>query len=106
MIPTAELTHPAVRAFVEALNAGDREAFTAALTPGAGMSDDGTERDLTTWAEKQIFGSNAHLDVETEGDSGRAFVARYRNDTGGEMRTTWRFTVKDGKISRFVTGQA
>ena len=106
MIPTAELSNPAVRAFVEAVNAGDREAFAAALTPGAGMTDDGTERDLSAWAEKEIFGANGHLDVESEGDSGRAFVAKYRNDTWGEMRTAWRFTVEDGRISRFRTGRA
>jgi hypothetical protein len=33
-------------------------------------------------------------------------VARYRNDTWGEMRTRWRFTVEDGKVARFDTGQA
>ena len=32
--------------------------------------------------------------------------AAYRNDTWGEMRTRWAFTVTGGKISRFETGQA
>ena len=30
----------------------------------------------------------------------------YRNDTWGEMRTRWAFTITNGKISRFETGQA
>jgi hypothetical protein len=30
----------------------------------------------------------------------------FRNDTWGDMRTRWAFTVTDGKISRFETGQA
>lgn len=33
-------------------------------------------------------------------------MADYRNDTWGEMRTRWHFTVEDGKVSRFETGQA
>ncbi|GIG65026.1 nuclear transport factor 2 family protein [Phytomonospora endophytica] len=106
MIPSAELSDPAVRAFVEALNAGDRAAFTAVLTPRATMSDDGTERDLADWTEREIFSSGGHLDVESESDGGRAFVAEYRNDTWGAMRTAWRFTVDGDRISRFDTGQA
>ena len=33
-------------------------------------------------------------------------IAAYRNDTWGEMRTKWAFTIEGGKISRFETGQA
>ncbi|MFJ6661022.1 nuclear transport factor 2 family protein [Streptomyces sp. NPDC091377] len=104
-IQTAKLSDPAVRAFVTAVNAHDRHAFLALLTPDATMSDDGSDRDLDDWIDREIFSSNGHLDVES--DSGRSVVARYRNDTWGEMRTRWRFVVEpDGHISRFETGQA
>ncbi|MFH7593699.1 nuclear transport factor 2 family protein [Streptomyces racemochromogenes] len=106
MIPVNQLGDPAVRAFVTAVNAGDREAFGAALTPGATMSDDGTDRDVDDWAEREIFSSHGHMDVEAESDGGRSLVADYRNDTWGAMRTAWRFTVDDGRVSRFETGQA
>ncbi|MEU5216567.1 nuclear transport factor 2 family protein [Streptomyces sp. NPDC020807] len=106
MIRPEQLTDPAVRAFVVAVNAGDRDAFQAALAPGATMSDDGSDRDLTDWTEREIFSSGGHMDVETESDGGRALVANYRNDTWGSMRTAWRFTVADGRISHFETGQA
>ncbi|MBB5123103.1 hypothetical protein AF335_27040 [Streptomyces eurocidicus] len=106
MIPTDQLSDPAVRALVAAINANDHAAFRAALTPGATMSDDGSDRNLEEWSEREIFSSGGHLDVESEADGGRALVARYRNDTWGEMRTAWRFSVDDGKISRFETGQA
>jgi hypothetical protein len=39
-------------------------------------------------------------------DGGRSLIAAYRNDTWGEMRTRWAFTITDGKVSRFETGQA
>ncbi|MFF8648340.1 nuclear transport factor 2 family protein [Streptomyces griseoluteus] len=106
MILVNQLSDPAVRAFVAAINAGDKQAFVAALAPDATMSDDGSDRDLNDWAEREIFSSNGHMDVESESDGGRSLVASYRNDTWGEMRTAWRFTVSDGCVSRFETGQA
>ena len=36
----------------------------------------------------------------------QSLIAAYRNDTWGEMRTTWAFIIAGGKISRFETGQA
>ncbi|MFF7245019.1 nuclear transport factor 2 family protein [Embleya sp. NPDC008237] len=106
-IAPGKLSEPAVGAFVAAVNARDKDAFTALLTPDATMSDDGSDRDLQDWADREIFSSNGHMDVVTESDGGRTLIVGYRNDTWGEMRTTWRFTVTpDGHISRFETGQA
>jgi ketosteroid isomerase-like protein len=102
MIPS----DPTVRALTDAVNGGDRAAFLALLSPNATMSDDGTDRDLHAWIDKEIFGVNGHLEVLSEADGGRQLTATYRNDTWGEMRTRWRFTIRDGKIERFETGQA
>ncbi|MFF0554876.1 nuclear transport factor 2 family protein [Streptomyces sp. NPDC020472] len=105
-IPVNKLSDPAVRAFVTALNAHDETALLEALAPGATMSDDGSDRDVRQWLDKEVFAPRGHMDVESEADGGLALVARYRNDTWGEMRTKWRFTVDGGKVSRFETGQA
>ncbi len=75
----ADVTEPAIRALIDAINAGDRDACFATLTADATMSDDGRDRDLTA--------------INT-------------NATYGAMHTRWRFTVQDGRISRFETGQA
>jgi hypothetical protein len=101
-----DVSEPAVQALIAALNAGDRQGFFAALTPDATMSDDGTDRALADWAEREIFTVHGHLDVVSVRDGGRSLIAAYRNDTWGEMRTRWAFTIADGKISRFETGQA
>lgn len=106
MIPTEKLTDPTVRSVVTAINAGDRAAFMALLTPDATMSDDGSERNLEDWVDREIFSSGGHMDVESESDDGRFLIARYRNDTYGEMRTSWAFTVQDGLVSRMEAGQA
>ncbi len=101
-----DVEDPAVRALVAAINAGDRTAFFAALTTDATMSDDGSERDLAEWADREIFSSHGRLDVVEAHDAGLSPIAAYRNDTWGQMRTRWAFTVTNGKISRFETGQA
>lgn len=105
-IPVEQLSDPTVRAFVTALNANDRAAFQSLLAPGATMSDDGSDRDISDWTEREVFSSGGHMDVESEGQDGRSLVANYRNDTWGAMRTAWRFDIQDGKVSRFETGQA
>ena len=106
MAGNSDVTEPAVQALIAAINAGDRAAFFAALSPRATMSDDGTDRDLAAWADREIFTGRGHLDVISAQDGGRSLTAAYRNDTWGEMRTGWAFTISDGKISRFETGQA
>ncbi|MFE3200624.1 nuclear transport factor 2 family protein [Embleya sp. NPDC055664] len=105
-IAPGKLSDPIVGAFVSAVNAHDKAAFVALMAPGATMSDDGTDRDVDDWVDREIFSSNGHMNVRSESDGGRSLVVDYRNDTSGEMRTTWRFTVEDGLITRFETGQA
>jgi hypothetical protein len=106
-IQTTRLSDPAVRAFVTAVNHHDREGFLALLAPGATMADDGVDRDLAEWIDREIFSSHGHMEVDNESNSGRSLVARYSNDTWGEMRTRWSFSVDDdGRITRFETGQA
>ncbi|MER7663854.1 MULTISPECIES: nuclear transport factor 2 family protein [unclassified Streptomyces] len=105
-IPVDKLTEPAVRAFVGALNSGDRQTFRATLAPGATMSDDGNDRDIDEWTGREVFDSRGHMEVESQSADGLSLVARYRNDTWGEMRTSWRFSVEGGRVARFETGQA
>ncbi|MEU8707930.1 nuclear transport factor 2 family protein [Streptomyces sp. NPDC048565] len=97
---------PAVAKFVDAVNAGDREAFQAALTGDATMSDDGSERDIAEWTDKEMFSSNGRMKIQSVKDHGRSLVADFTNDTWGTMRTAWRFTLTRDRISHFDTGQA
>ncbi|MBF6076502.1 nuclear transport factor 2 family protein [Nocardia beijingensis] len=102
---TAQLD-PTVQEFVDALNANDQDRFYAVLTDDATMSDDGVERNLAQWTEAEIFDSNGRMRVESVGDTGTELVADYTNSRWGSMRTTWRFVLREGKVSRFETGQA
>jgi hypothetical protein len=102
-----KLSDPAVRRLLSAVNAGDRDAFFATLAEDATLSDDGSERDLADWVDREIFSAHGHIDVQKETSGGRALVADYRNDTWGEMRTAWRFTITpEGRVGHIETGQA
>ncbi|HSA50800.1 MAG TPA: nuclear transport factor 2 family protein [Yinghuangia sp.] len=101
-----QLSDPAVRALVEAVNANDREAFLAVLTADATMSDDGSDRDLHQWIDKEIFSAGGRMDIQDESDGGRALTVLFTNDTWGTMRTRWKFVVDGRRITRFETGQA
>ena len=106
MVETKDLADPVVRKLVEAVNAGDRDAFFALLTEDATMSDDGSDRDLTEWVDREIFSADGRMEVESQSDDGRSLVVNYTNSTYGTMRTDWKFTVEGGKVARFETGQA
>jgi hypothetical protein len=106
MIPLDQLRDPTVHSLVTAINQGDRNAFYGLFSDGATMSDDGTQRDLQAWTEREIFSANGHMDVESQTADGRSLIADYRNDTYGTMRTSWVLTVEDGKITQMATGQA
>ena len=101
-----ELSDPVVRKFAEAVNAGDRDRFFALLTEDATMSDDGSDRDLEEWVDREIFSADGRMEVESQSDDGRSLVVNYTNSTYGTMRTDWKFTIESGKVARFETGQA
>ena len=95
-----------VRRFVEAVNAGDRDGFFAVLTGLATMSDDGSERDLEEWVDREIFSSDGRMEVESQSDDGRSLIVNVTNSRYGAMRTFWRFVIEGDEVSRFETGQA
>ncbi|MFI1223140.1 MULTISPECIES: nuclear transport factor 2 family protein [unclassified Streptomyces] len=106
---TTSISDPVVEKFIATVNAGDRAAFFGdVLTEDATMSDDGSERDLAAWTEKEIFSpkANGRMEVVDASDDGRTLVVDYTNDAWGTMRTRWVFTVSGDRVSRFETGQA
>jgi hypothetical protein len=101
-----EASNPVVARLVAAINSGDRDAFMATLSPDATLSDDGNPRSLAEWIDGEIFSVHGHLSIEREEEQGLHLIARYRNDTWGEMSTFWRFQLAGNKVSRIDTGQA
>jgi hypothetical protein len=87
-----EPSNPVVRRLAAAINDGDRDTFPATLTPHATLIYDGNPQSLRDWIDREIFSAHGHMNVEHEED-GLHLLARYRNDTWGEMPTFWRFQV-------------
>jgi hypothetical protein len=106
VVETKDLAEPVVRKFVEAVDAGDRGAFLAVLTDDATMSDDGSERNLQEWVDRELFSADGRMEVESQSDDGRTLVVNVTNSTYGTMRTDWRFVVEGDRVARFETGQA
>ena len=98
---------PLVTAFADAINAGDRDRVHALLADGATMSDDGSDRDLDTWLDREMFSTHGRMKIESvTSPDGLSLLAEVTNDTWGAMRTRWKFFVDNNKIARFETGQA
>lgn len=106
MMPTSELVDPAVRVFVEALNANDPAAVRAAMTGDATMTDDGTPRLLGDWLEREVFDTHGRMDVIMQSPDGRDLIADYTNEQWGTMATRWHFDIVDNLVAHFDTGQA
>ena len=106
MVESRDLGDPVVRRFIEAVNAGDRDAFFARLTDDATMSDDGSDRDLTEWVDRELFSADGRMEVESRSDDGRSLIVNVTNSTYGTMRTHREFTLEGEKVAHFETGQA
>jgi hypothetical protein len=70
------------------------------------MSDDGSQRNLEEWVDREIFSSEGRIEVESESDEGRSLIATYTNAKYGAMRVYWNFSFEGDKISSFEIGQA
>ena len=106
MVESGDLADPVVRKFIDGVNAADRDAFFALLTEDATMSDDGSDRDLTDWVDRELFSADGRMEVESQSDDGRSLIVNVTNSTYGTMRTHWEFTVEGDRVARFETGQA
>ena len=97
---------PAIRAFVEATNAADTEAFLAAFTPDTHLDDWGRvftgRAGVRAWNETDNIGVQAHFDVVTvvEGADPDTFVATLTVTGNGYNGTgPMTFRLRDGLIA-------
>mgnify|MGYP001147211261 CR=1 FL=1 len=94
-----------IRAFVEATNAGDSDAFVAAFAPDAYLNDWGREFQgsdgVRAWNRTDNIGVQAHFDILDVEDVEEqdTYVATLRVSGNGYNGTgPMRFVVRDGLI--------
>lgn len=99
----------AIRAFVEATNAGDSEGFVRGFTEDAFLSDGGREyhgrQGVADWDRTRNIGEHAHVDLlgVKAGATPQEVVATVLVSGGGATGTSELvFTLRGDEISRLV----
>lgn len=95
---------PAVRASIDATNAGDLESFLGTFTPDGAVDDWGRvftgAAEITRWSDAEYIGKNVTLAVTssvTDGDK-TVVIATVGGD-GFNGPSTFTYTVREGCVS-------
>ena len=103
---TSTLTNSTVKAVIEALQKGDRKAWSALFEPGARLYDDGAPRRLETFT-REALGHERFTSIDRVDNEGLNVVGAFHSDQWGDFRTYFRFQLTaSGKIKRLDIGQA
>jgi hypothetical protein len=100
------LTNPTVKAAIEALQKGDKNAWSALFAPDATMMDDGYPRDLKTFT-RDALGHERFTSIDKVENGDLNIEGAFHSDIWGDFRTYFKFHLtSEGKISRLDVGQA
>jgi hypothetical protein len=104
-VNTKAIANPTVRGAIDALQKGDREAWSALFERDAELYDDGKPRSLETFT-RDALGHERFTSLERiENDSGN-LVGAFHSDRWGDFRSYFRFGLSpSGKIKRLDIGQ-
>jgi len=103
---TDRLANATVKAAIEALQKGDRSAWSALFEPDAKLYDDGEPRSLQKFTDDAL-GHERFTSIERVENHGLDVVGAFHSDTWGDFRTYFRFQLSPaGKIKRLDIGQA
>jgi hypothetical protein len=103
---TQSLTNPTVKAAIEALQTGDRRAWSALFEPSAELFDDGRPRSLDEFT-RDALGHERFTSIDDVTNDGLNVVGNFHSDRWGDFRTYFNFRLApSGKITRLDIGQA
>jgi hypothetical protein len=103
---TAALTNPTVKAAIEALQQGNRNAWSALFEPGAELYDDGSPRSLQEFT-RDALGHERFTSIDRVENNGLDLTGAFHSDQWGDFKTYFRFRLSAaGKIKRLDIGQA
>jgi len=103
---TDSVTNPTVKAAIDALQRGDRAAWSALFEAGAKLFDDGSPRSLETFS-RDALGHERFTSIDRVGTGGLEVIGDFHSDTWGDFKTYFRFQLSPaGKIERLDIGQA
>lgn len=100
------LTNPTVKAAIEALQKGDKEAWAALFEPDATLYDDDSPRSLARFTEEAL-GHERFTSIDRVENRGLDLTGSFHSEQWGNFRTYFRFHLApSGKIRRLDIGQA
>ena len=103
---TDVLTNATVKAAIEALQKGDRKAWSALFEPDASLFDDGRPRSLQKFTDDAL-GHERFTSIERVENDGLDITGAFHSDRWGDFRTYFRFQLSPaGRIKRLDIGQA
>ena len=103
---TDKLTHPVVKAAIDALQRGDRSGWAALFEHDAQLYDDGSQRSLEKF-NQEALGHERFTSIDRVEKDGLDLVGQFHSDRWGDFRTYFRFQLSPaGKIRRLDIGQA
>jgi hypothetical protein len=103
---TKALTNPTVKAAIEALQKGDRTAWSALFEPDARFYDDGAPRSLEKFT-REALGRERFTSIDRVENNGLDLVGAFHSEQWGDFRTYFKFQLTpSGKIKRLDIGQA
>ena len=103
---TDKLKNPTVKAAIDALQKGDKKAWSALFEGDATLYDDGSLRSLAKF-NQEAFGHERFTSIERVESDGLDLVGAFHSDRWGDFRTYFKFQLSPaGKIKRIDIGQA
>jgi hypothetical protein len=102
---TDALTNPTVKAAIEALQTGDRKAWSALFEADAELYDDGSPRGLKEFA-RDALGHERFTSIDRVENNGLELTGAFHSDQWGDFQTYFKFQLSPaGKINRLDIGQ-
>jgi len=103
-----QLPNPIVKAALQAMQDGNRAAWFSQFVSNPILTDDENPRDFVTWSDAELFDKSRGwvTEVDKIENDGLLLYAKFHSDQWGDFKTTMKFALRDGKISRLDVAQA
>lgn len=99
------LTNPTVKAAIEALQQGDREAWLDLFEPDVELLDDGSPRSFSEFTRDAI-GHERFTSIDRIENDGLDLTGAFHSEYWGDFHSYFRFRLSPtGKIKRLEIGQ-
>jgi hypothetical protein len=100
------ILNPTVKAAIDALQKGDKQAWASLFEPDAMLYDDGNPRSLASFTQDAL-GHERFTSIDRVENRGLDLTGSFHSDQWGDFRTYFRFHLSpSGKIRRLDIGQA